>query len=191
MSSLNNINTGIRATETLKKRYDELSGKVVKTAAEQKEFNSIVQEMADTYGIDVMTDAYGNLAININEVNDALEEQYAEKEKLMKELSTQEVDSMVDSFSGLFNSNTAGEYLEQLFKTTGSSYKSLLKGIDDDLTDTTRNVSANMAKTFSSNLKTSMMNELKNNADSYLGDGLANSLTKMESDLQSALKGQD
>ena len=191
LSNVNNVNTGIRSTEALLKKYNQLNGKIVKTSEEQAQLNSLVQELGDTYGIETISDAYGNLAININEVNDALEEQYAQKEKLMKELATQEVDSMVDSFKGLFNSNTVGEYMEQLFKTTGSSYKSLLKGIDDDLTDSTRSISSNMAKAFSSNLKNSMMNELKNNADSYIGEGFAKSLTDMEENLQSALKGND
>ena len=191
LSKVNNVSTGIKSTEALLKKYNQLSNKVVRTSEEQTELNSLVQELGDTYNIDTLADSYGNLAININEVNDALEEQYAEKERLMKELSAQEVDSLTDSFSDLFNSNKVGDYLDQLFKTTGSSYKSLLKGIDDDLTDETRSISSNMAKAFSSNLKTSMMNELKNNADSYIGQGFANALTGMEEDLQGALKSGD
>ena len=57
------------------KSYDKLSNKLYKTTAEQQELNDIIQQLGDTYGIDVVTDAYGNLSINIAKVREELQEE--------------------------------------------------------------------------------------------------------------------
>ena len=74
------LNVGLRAAESLLKRYDELSNKIARTAAEQEELNDLIQQMADAADLDVLTDRYGNKIINREEYEQYLKDQRQEKE---------------------------------------------------------------------------------------------------------------
>jgi TP901 family phage tail tape measure protein len=180
LGNANNLGTGIKSTEDLLDNYDELSRKMHKTQAEQEQLNSTVQQLGDTYGVDVLTDAYGNLSINIAEVRAQLELQKAEQEEAIAELTKIEQESMAKATSGLGNDTTMAEYLDQMFSANAADYKTLLNGIDDGLTAESRNVSEHVAKAFSTNLKTAITNEVRNNADEYIYDGFANGIKGIE-----------
>ena len=180
LGNANNLGTGIKSTEDLLDNYDELSRKMYKTQAEQEQLNATVQQLGDTYGIDVLTDAYGNLSINIAEVRAQLELQKAEQEEAIAELSKVEQESMAKATSGLGNNTTMAEYLDQMFSANAADYKTLLNGIEDGLTSESRNVSENVAKAFSTNLKSAITNEVRNNADEYIYDGFANGIKGIE-----------
>ena len=190
LGDVNNLGTGIKSTQELLDNYDELSRKMYKTQAEQEQLNSVVQQLGDTYGIDVLTDAYGNLSINIAEVREQLELQKAEQEEAIAELSKIEQESMVKATSGLGNGTTMEEYLDQMFSANAAEYKTLLTGIEDGLTDESRNVSKNVAQAFSTNLKTAITNEIRNNADEYIYDGFANGIKGIEDALNEGVDSQ-
>lgn len=187
LTDTTNFSTGIKSTETLLKNYDSLSKKLYKTEAEQQELNDTIQQLGDTYGIDVLTDAYGNLSINIAEVNKALDEQKAKKEEALKELNKTETESLSKGISGTGNDTTISEYMSKLFSTTRSQYKNLLNGVEDGLTDEFRGVSRNVAEAFSSNLKTSIVDYVEENADEYIVEGLGNGITNLEKGIEETL----
>ena len=191
IEKLNNYTTGIKSTENLLKKYDKLQSKIYKTETEQKEFNSIIQQLGDTYEIDTVADAYGNLHINIQEVNNALAEQRALRLEAAKELDKTEIKSSYSATSGLFNSNTLEDYYIELFSTSRSEYKKLLSGVKDGLSDESRHIASSVAKSFSNNLQTSIMNEVQNNKFSYIGEGIGESLIKIEEGINDALDSGD
>lgn len=180
LGNVNNLGTGIKATEDLLDNYDELSRKLYRTEAEQQQLNDTIQQLGDTYGIDVLSDAYGNLSINIAEVNEQLELQKAKQEEAIVELSKVEQESMAKATSGLGNDTTMNEFLDQMFSQNAADYKTLLNGIEDGLTNETRNVSENVAKAFSTNLKLAITNEVRNNADEYIYEGFAKGIKGIE-----------
>lgn len=190
LGNANNLGTGIKATEDLLDNYDELSRKLYKTEAEQQQLNDTVQQLGDTYGVDVLSDAYGNLSINIAEVRAQLELQKAEQEEAIAELSKIEQESMVKATSGLGNGTTMNEYLDQMFSANAADYKTLLSGIEDGLTDESRNVSKSVAQAFSTNLKTAITDEVRNNADEYMYDGFANGIKGIEDALNEGVDSQ-
>lgn len=191
VEKLNNYTTGIKSTENLLKKYDKLQSKIYKTETEQKELNNIIQQLSDTYEIDTITDAYGNLHINIQEVNDALAEQRALRIEAAKELDKTEIESSYSATSGLFNSNTLEDYYTKLLSTSRSEYKKLLGGVEDGLNDESRRVTSSVAKSFSNNLQTSIMNEVQNNKFSYIGEGIGESLIKIEEGINDALNPEE
>ena len=74
LQDLNNKDTEIRTTKDLLEDYKELNSRIYRTAKEQEQLNGVIQELGDTHNIDVVADAYGNLSINIEEVNNKLTE---------------------------------------------------------------------------------------------------------------------
>lgn len=180
LEKLSNYQTGIKSTEQLLKTYDQLQYKMIKTKDEQTKLNDTIQQLSDTYDIDTVTDAYGNLHINLEEVNQALDDQKKKRDDAAKELNKQEVEGANKATGGFFNTNSLEDYYTKLFSTTRNDYKSLLTGVQDDLTDESRNISSTVASTFSSNLKNSILSEVENNPFDYISDGVASSITKIE-----------
>lgn len=191
VEKVNNYSTQIRASEDLLESYDKLHKKLYRTAEEQEQLNNVIQQLGDTYNIDTVTDAYGNLSINIQEVNDKLAEQRALREEAAQELDKAEVEGATKATGGWFNNNSLEDYYDKLFSTSKSSYKNLLSGIEDGLTAETREVSENVAKNFSNNLETAIMTEVEKNKYSYIGEGMGNALMRMESEMNEALSPDD
>jgi len=183
----NNINTGIKATEDLLKNYDELSSKLYKTQEEQELLNNTVQQLGDTYGIDVLSDAYGNLSINIAEVNEQLEIQKDKRKEALSELREVERENVSKALKGLGNDTTLGEVTNEIFSASAADYRSLLTGLEDGLTAESRNVADNVAKAFNSNLKMSIVNKVRNNATDYVAEGLGDSILAIEEQLNTSV----
>ena len=176
LQELNNQDTRIRTTEDLLKEYNTLNSRIYRTTKEQEKLNSVIQELGDTHNIDVVADAYGNLSINIHAVKDALDQLEKDRIDLATQLDKDERNEAMKSLRGIGNDYTLDDFYNKLFSTSGSQYKSLLKGIEDGLTDETRSISRNVAETFSNNLEDAIYNEVKNNKYLYMIDGLAESM---------------
>ena len=97
-----------------------MSKKLYRTQTEQQELNDTVQELGDTYGVDVITDAYGNLSISIAEVNKLLDEQKAKQEEALKKIDETERQSLNEGISGLGNNTTVSDYTTKLFAQSRS-----------------------------------------------------------------------
>ena len=191
VEKVNNYTTQIEASEDLLDSYDKLHKKLYRTAEEQEKLNNVIQQLGDTYNVDTVADAYGNLSINIQEVNDKLAEQRALREEAARELDKTEVEGALKATGGWFNNNSLEDYYDKLFSTSKSSYKNLLSGVEDGLTAETREVSENVAKNFSNNLETAIMTEVEKNKYSYIGEGMGNALMRMESEMNEALSPDD
>lgn len=187
LSDYNNNATGIKSADALIKKYDTLSKKLYRTQTEQQELNDTVQELGDTYGVDVITDAYGNLSISIAEVNKLLDEQKAKQEEALKKIDETERQSLNEGISGLGNNTTVSEYTTKLFAQSRSQYKNLLSGVEDGLTDESRSVSKNVAEAFAANLKTNLVDYVQENADEFIVKGFSKGLIDLEKEINETL----
>ena len=124
LDSVGEASTAITQVERTLEKYHELNNMIYRTKEQQAELNETIQALADTYDLEVLTDKYGNLSINIEEVNEKLAEEKEELAELEKELRDAEEEGYKDN---KFNSR---EYYRNLFSRERSSYKSLLTGID-------------------------------------------------------------
>lgn len=140
----------IRATERLVARYQELQKYVALTASQQEEMNSIVQDLADSYDIETISDQYGNLSINIQEVNQALEEERNKLARLQEDLHEQETQAWLDAEK---TGNSVDEYISRLYGTYSSDYKSLIEGLSTEY----GNLSDNTLSSLNNYLKNTIM----------------------------------
>lgn len=170
--------------------YNDLSSRIRLTATEQERLNEVVQQLGDTYDIEVMEDAYGNLTISIEEAKEALAELVEERIRAAQELEKQEVIGAKEATSGLGNDTTVTEYYEKMFRGSKASYRSLLGGVEDDLSDDSRRVSKNVAKVFSSNLESAILDEVESNPVAHLKEGIGNSLMDIESNINEKIDDQ-
>lgn len=151
MESMADVKTALTAADRLMEKYNELSSKVKLTKDEQAELNDTVQKLGDAYGIETMADAYGNLSINIAEVNEKMEEEREKLAELEEELEKAEKDGRKDNKFQLI------EYYDKLFAKERSSYKSLLDGIDTEYDTSDLDLSAQEIENVSTNLKNAIL----------------------------------
>lgn len=123
LDSVGEASTAIAQVERTLEKYHELNNMIYRTKEQQAELNETIQALADTYDLEVLTDKYGNLSINIEEVNEKLAEEKEELAELEKELRDAEEEGYKD------NKHNSIEYYRNLFARERSSYKSLLTGI--------------------------------------------------------------
>lgn len=178
LSGVGNLSTQIKSSQALIKDYNALSKKIVKTEAEQKKLNDTVRQLGDIHSIDVIEDEYGNLLIDINEVNKKLETLKENQLDALETLRKQEIDSIADATGGFFNSNTVEDAVDKIFATSKSKYRDLLNDFDDGLDKTTRNLADSTAKVLQSNIKNSLIKDLEENVSYYSTrkEGMAGSL---------------
>ena len=192
LTDLSNTNTQVRSTEELLDRYDTLQNKIHRTAAEQEELNNIAQQMSDSFdSVTAVTDAYGNLSINVRNARGELallKEQYNEQ---YDELKKTEVDSVLDATGGLFNTNTMKDAYAKIWSTNKGTYRSMLSGVEDGLSDELRNISAGAASEFSENLKDSITHEVESNSLLYGHKGLLDSMLEIEEGITGDLGSSD
>ncbi len=145
---------GVRASERLIEEYNTLSKTLGRTAAQQDRLNTIIQELGDTYGIDVITDAYGDLSININEVNEALEAEKEALAELKEEMRETEIEAFKTAVEG---GNSVDDYLNKMYSTYRSSYKSMILDLQDELGSGERAITDTTYASLNANLKNNLL----------------------------------
>ena len=145
---------GVRASERLIEEYNTLSKTLGRTAAQQDRLNSIIQELGDTYGIDVITDAYGDLSINIGEVNEALEAEKEALAELKEEMRETEIEAFKTAIDG---GNSVDDYLNKMYSTYRSSYKSMILDLQDELGSGERSITDTTYTSLNANLKNNLL----------------------------------
>ena len=149
---------GIKASDRLMKKYNQLTHTIHRTAAEQQELNNIVQELGDTYGIDIISDAYGNLSIHADDVVAAIEKERKELESLkddMKETESEALQKALDS------GNSIQDYLDKVYGKYSSDYKSMIVGFGNDLSDANKAISDSTISSMNSYLKNNLLQYAK------------------------------
>ena len=189
LENLGNVNTKMNSLNRLVDKYDELSSQIYRTTEEQEKLNDTIQQMGDLSKVDVVTDEFGNLHINRQEVLDALEELKAERNKMAAQLAKQEVDSAYEAT--FLTTNKATDFYSQLFKSSRSEYKSLLSGVSDGLTNETRKIGSTAAKTFNNSFKTALLKEVEHNKFTYLEEGFGNAMSRLEDSINDSLANSD
>ena len=184
LDDISSAATAIKQVERMIEKYEELSSKVYRTAAEQQELNDTIQALGDTYDIEVLTDKYGNLSISIAEVNEKLAEEREELAELNEELDKAEKDGAKD------NKNQLLKYYDKLFSKNRSDYKKLLPGIEDTDINTDRlKASAQEIADIEINLKNAIMDSAEEQAYylSKQGETISDYIVGLNEDLNEAM----
>ena len=66
LEEYSNASTKVKGAKSLLKDYEELSGKIYRTAEEQAKLNDLAQQLGDSLEVEVIEDQYGNLSVSID-----------------------------------------------------------------------------------------------------------------------------
>lgn len=182
-----NLNTGIKSSESLIDEYTKLSQKLNKTTAEQERLNEVAQQLGDTHGVDILTDSYGNLSLSISDVSDALQKLKDERAQSLMDLQKEETEQLLQATGGIFNDNDLDDYYNKILTGSKTTYKSLLQGVETELTEESRNISASLANSFGQNFTEAIYQQVSRNAKSYTGDTLAGAMTGFDTSINAKL----
>ena len=190
-----NAATKQKSVASLVNKYDSLANKLYRTNAEQEELNQAIQDLGDLTGVDVITDSYGNLAINIGQVREELNKLGDKQASLLQELTKAELDGK-DSLSNWWHSATEEEiekYYDELITENRTQYRSLMSGIKDNLTDDARGISNSLYQAIQSSFKENMLNRVTSKDSRYMFDqaGIAKSVKQMEDSFNQSMSSAD
>ena len=189
-----NINTEKKATVNLINTYEELNRKIYKTTEEQEQLNNVIQQMSDSYNIDTVTDQYGNLSININSVKEELKELNKERDEALEQLTKDEKEGResLDRWYDKASESEIQTYYEKLITKNKTKYRALMDGIIDNMSADERGISNSLYEQIQAAFKETTLNEVTgDNLFMYDQDGLANSIKKIEDDMNAALSADD
>lgn len=184
LDKLNDQAAAVKAADKLVKKYEELSSKVYLTTAEQEELNTTIQDLADAYDIETIADAYGNLSININEVNERLEEEREKLAQIREELQDAEKEGRKD------NKGQLVKYYEKLFATEGTSYKKMLSGIDTSIDTSGYKLSAQEIEQVNTELKNVILDNAKVIAPTLKDGGVEEYITGINDAINAGVSDQ-
>ena len=130
LGTLADKTTALKAANGLLKTYDELTNKIHRTAEEQEKLNDTVQQLADSFDLQVVEDEYGNLSINQEDLTDAITKLEKEAKDARDELIKAE-DEAAEKFDGTRKRREKfyGEYLS----TNRADIKSVMSDIKYDI----------------------------------------------------------
>jgi TP901 family phage tail tape measure protein len=187
MQDLTNTATRSKGVKSLLDDYYELHNKTYLTTEEQEKLNATVQTLGESLDVEILTDNYGNLALNISEVNKEYENMLLKQEEALKKMKELEEEGLKKSQQGIGNDNSRQDFYQELYNANRNNYKSLLNGVQDGLTDSTRVISKTLYDTFNSAFKSSLEDHITENLEYFGANGLADSFNKLESGIMKKL----
>ena len=191
VQDLTNKTTKTKGLKNLIDDYQELHGKTYLTAEEQERLNSTVQTLGESLDVDILTDRYGNLALNIAEVTKEYKNMLAEQEEALKNMEKIEKEAYKKAQGGIGNDTTRLEVAQEIYEANRNSYKNLLVGIQDNLTSDARVISDSLYNTFNSIFQSSLEDYVQENLKYFSAGNLAENFVNLEKGILNKLEGED
>ena len=158
LDKLKSQTAGVSSVERLRDEYEDLAKTLGRTAAQQERMNLVAQELSDALEIDVLTDAHGNLTVSMRDVTEAIEQEREKLNELREEMKQTEEEAMK---LALETGNTLTEYLNKVYGSYSSTYKTMITGLKDDLTSSERAISDSTVDAINSYFKSYMLEYAK------------------------------
>ena len=152
-----NAKTAEKGAKNLLKEYEELAGKVYRTAEEQERLNSLAQELGDSLELDVAEDKYGNLSVSIQDVEDKINALEAASAEARKKMIETELDSIED-VDNLFG-NKVDEFYEEYVKGNRATLRNVMGDIDTGIETKDLQTSLENVEGLFTNLKNSIIDD--------------------------------
>ena len=191
MQDLTNKTTKTKGLKNLIDDYQQLHGKTYLTAEEQERLNATVQTLGESLGVDILTDRYGNLALNIAEVTKEYKKMLAEQEEALKNMGKIEQEAYKKAQSGIGNDTTRFEVAQEIYDVNRNGYKNLLLGVQDNLTSDARVISDSLYNSFNSIFQSSLENYVHENLKYFSAGNLAENFVNLEKGILNKLEGDD
>ena len=187
LENYSNKKVAIKSVERSLDKYESLKNQIYLTAAEQEKLNALAQELADSLGLEVVEDKYGNLSVSIEDVNEKLQKMKNEAAKAKEELAKAENEAIEEyDHSGRVN-----EFFEKYVKSYRGEIRDAMGEINTGLKTTELKTSAENVQNIMKNLKDEIINDTMEMSEAFEFVGNDWSLTQEVESLFAAFENAD
>lgn len=198
-SSLENVENAtlqVKGAESLVKDYEKLSNQIHLTVSEQEKLNSTAQKLADSLNLDAIEDDYGNLTINIEEVNAKIAELEKNRKQALADYRKTEAEEM-EKFDG--TSKRLTKFMNENLKSNAAELKNISQDIKVDIDESQLLADSKTIDKITDELKDNIINHMKDIGTSfkdnmstldYLENELSNINDKVDDDSWNNLYGK-
>ena len=198
-SSLENVENAtlqVKGAESLVKDYEKLSNQIHLTVSEQEKLNSTAQKLADSLNLDAIEDDYGNLTINIEEVNAKIAELEKNRKQALADYRKTEAEEM-EKFDG--TSKRLTKFMNENLKSNAAELKNISQDIKVDIDESQLLADSKTIDKITDELKDNIINHMKDVGTSfkdnmstldYLENELSNINDKVDDDSWNNLYGK-
>lgn len=166
-SSLENVENAtlqVKGAENLVKDYEKLSNQIHLTATEQEKLNSTAQKLADSLNLDAVEDDYGNLTINIKEVNAKIAELEKNRKQALADYRNTEAEEM-EKFDG--TSKRLTKFMDENLKSNAAELKNISQDIKIDIDESQLLADSKTIDKITDELKNNIINHMKDVGTSF------------------------
>lgn len=166
-SSLENVENAtlqVKGAESLVKDYEKLSNQIHLTATEQEKLNSTAQKLADSLNLDAVEDDYGNLTINIEEVNAKIAELEKNRKQALADYRKTEAEEM-EKFDG--TSKRLTKFMSENLKSNAAELKNISQDIKIDIDESQLLADSKTIDKITDELKNNIINHMKDVGTSF------------------------
>lgn len=165
MDSIDEYQTLVVSQKSVNKlvaEYKKLSKQTYLTTQEQERLNEVTQSLGENLDIEYVEDEYGNLTLDINELNDAIADLDVEKVKAFEEVLKTEKEEGY----GLFGKKSG--FYDEYFSGNLSSLRKIMTEFKKDVGDDLNNLfSEDDFEHFNKDLQTAILDSAKNASDTF------------------------
>ena len=166
-SSLENVENAtlqVKGAESLVKDYEKLSNQIHLTVSEQEKLNSTAQKLADSLNLDAIEDDYGNLTINIEEVNAKIAELEKNRKQALADYRKTEAEEM-EKFDG--TSKRLTKFMNENLKSNAAELKNISQDIKIDIDESQLLADSKTIDKITDELKDNIINHMKDVGTSF------------------------
>jgi TP901 family phage tail tape measure protein len=165
MDSIDEYQTTVTTQKSVNKlvtQYKDLQKQTHLTTEEQEKLNEVTQSLAESLDIEYIEDQYGNLSLDINELNDAINDLDVEKMNAFQEvLKTEQEEGY-----GLFGKKSG--FYDQFFSGNSTSLRKIMTNFSKDLDEELNNLfSEDDFEQFNKDLQTAILDSAKEASDNF------------------------
>ena len=176
-----NASTKVKGAKSLLKNYEELSGKIYKTATEQEKLNDLAQQLGDSLDVEVIEDQYGNLSVSIDEVREKINGLIEDQEKARKEMVKTEHES-IEEFD---HRGKVDEFYNKYLKSHRTDVRNAMSDIELNINSEELKTDAQNVENIMKELKDSIIDDSNEISEAFGGFNIKWSLTE---DVESMVK---
>lgn len=164
LENVENTTLQVKGAESLVKDYQKLSNQIHLTATEQEKLNSTAQKLADSLDLDAVEDDYGNLTINIEEVNAKIAELEKNRKQALEDYRKTEAEEM-EKFDG--TSKRLTKFMNENLKSNAAELKNISQDIKVDIDESQLLADSKTIDKITDELKDNIINHMKDVGTSF------------------------
>jgi len=176
-----NASTKVKGAKALLKDYEDLSGKIYRTAKEQEKLNDLAQQLGDSLEVEVIEDQYGNLSVSIDEVHEKINSLIEDQKEARDEMIKTEHES-IEEFD---HRGKVQEFYDKYLKSHKTDVRNTMGDLDTGIDTKDLKTSAQNVEMIMKELKDNIIEDSAEISDAFGGAGIHWSLTE---DIESTMK---